>query len=649
MINQLISNRTKYMREESNIPLFNKNLNRKDVTLLIKQLVQYVNANNGTNNCVRVALRVMEILRDGKQNTSPVSKQPLTGEFNPEVRNGRIVTTSIFVKDLLEMQNNESKQQDYGKDFYNIDCPEEYIDLTEENKIILEKIRFKKACREDFIEILQSLPKDRYNRSFGLMLYTHPPKQIGGNFILGHIANFYVDANNQVYFIDAQNHQDPESWVTTEPANDGYIPDVFYLECPLKPNEILNIIKVESLEVRSSDLAETTCSIKPEVETTKQNSIVQLSTLNISPAKRIRDSKDKYTSSIAKKPKIITKTLQSEFIDAAYKNNIEAIKTFIQQGIDINTLDESKQNALMIAAYYGYHELVATLLLVGNIDINACQNVGYTALMLAAQGPHTEIMQMLLSIPYIDISLSSIPMKQYENKQYNALDLYYIECEKNNILPNVNIIDLFDKAAMMRMAFTSSQKPGSKKLSLINAVKCGNPDLFRAILQSPVPIDMVDVNEKTASGDTALLMAIKIADYSRLCIFEALLSFPNIDLTIRDSDGKTAIDLLCAIPQYKGANVGYHRKLRELQSKEYLQPKKESSQRKKTPKHNSILYKLEQLNSSQYGYVSNSWTPLASSRSLGTEYAIKDRSFEHEQQASKTFIPTSLRHVPYSL
>jgi hypothetical protein len=173
---------------------------------------------------------------------------------------------------------------------------------------------------------------------------------------------------------------------------------------------------------------------------------------------------------------------------------------------------------------------------------------------------------------------------------------------------------------------------------------------------------MVDVNEKTASGDTALLMAIKIADYSRLCIFEALLSFPNIDLTIRDSDGKTAIDLLCAIPQYKGANVGYHRKLRELQSKEYLQPnnessqpnkeslqpKKESSQRKKTPKHNSILYKLEQLNSSQYDYVSTSWTPLASSRSLGTEYTIKDRSFEHEPQASKTFIPTSLRNVPYA-
>ena len=558
------------MTEESNIPLFNKNLNIKDVTLLIKELVKYVNANNGANNCVRVALRVMEILRDGKQNTSPVSKQPVTGEFNPEVRNGRIVTTSIFVKDLLEMQNNESKQQDYGKDFYNIDCPEEYIDLTEENKIILEKIRFKKACREEFIQILQSLPKDKYNRSFGLMLYTHPPKQIGGNFILGHIANFYVDANNQVYFIDAQNHQDPESWVTTEPANDGYIPDVFYLECPLKPNEMLTIIKVESLEVRSSDLAETICSIKPEVETTKQNSIVQLSTLNISPpAKIIRNLTNKYTSSVSKKPKIITKTLQSEFINAAYKNNIEAIKTFIQQGVDINTLDESKQNALMIAASVGNNQLVATLLLVGNININARQNVGYTALMLAAQSPHTEIMQMLLSIPYIDISLSSRPMKQYENKQYNALDLYDLACQEKTIRPDANIINLFANAAMISIAFTDCQKSGSKKLSLIKAVKYGNPDLFRAILQSPAPIDMVDVNEKTASGDTALLRAIKIADYSRLCIFEALLSFPNIDLTIRDTDCKTAIDLLKDM-KYQGSNGLYYRKLQQLQRNKAL-------------------------------------------------------------------------------
>ena len=279
-----------------------------------------------------------------------------------------------------------------------------------------------------------------------------------------------------------------------------------------------------------------------------------------------------------------------ELINAAYNNNIKKIIFLIKQGVDINTLEHgTKNNALMIAATYGHKELVALLLNFSNININTCQDVGYTPLMFAAQEKHTDIIEMLLAIPYIDVDHRSVPMQDYQGKTYNAMDLYLHACQQKKEKPNKKIIRLFDKAPYIHDKIKEYTK-GSKERVLIKAIEQNDLEMVTAILASPRTI--VDVNQRSRAGDTALIVAMTNArnNSTRLAIIDALLSVPTIDLEIKNTRGQTAVDLfkiLQKTPPSGGMN-GNARTIMELHNK-LTQADKISKKIKTYPKDQYVL------------------------------------------------------------
>ena len=86
---------------------------------------------------------------------------------------------------------------------------------------------------------------------------------------------------------------------------------------------------------------------------------------------------------------------ESNFIESAKKGDIEAVKLFLAEGININAKNEKGQTALMRAAEYQRTEVV-TLLLEKGADVNIESNpLKRTALMEASSAGNIVIIKQL--------------------------------------------------------------------------------------------------------------------------------------------------------------------------------------------------------------------------------------------------------------
>ena len=85
----------------------------------------------------------------------------------------------------------------------------------------------------------------------------------------------------------------------------------------------------------------------------------------------------------------------SMLLNSAKNNDLTGVRALLDQGVEVNTLDEDKRTALMYASYEGYSDVIECLLSHGAdptlFDIN-----GRTALMFAASGPFPGAVLMLL-------------------------------------------------------------------------------------------------------------------------------------------------------------------------------------------------------------------------------------------------------------
>lgn len=83
------------------------------------------------------------------------------------------------------------------------------------------------------------------------------------------------------------------------------------------------------------------------------------------------------------------------FMNATREGELEAVRDFLGQGIDVNTQDIYGDTTIMIAAYKG-HKKIVELLINAGADVNVKASLGYTALINAADGGHKEIIALLL-------------------------------------------------------------------------------------------------------------------------------------------------------------------------------------------------------------------------------------------------------------
>lgn len=88
---------------------------------------------------------------------------------------------------------------------------------------------------------------------------------------------------------------------------------------------------------------------------------------------------------------------QTSLRQAVRQNDVDAVKTLIESGADVNEMVDSSNEAtaLMIAARYGYVEIMKVLIESG-ADVNAQSGGGYTALMRAARNGQTPAVKLLI-------------------------------------------------------------------------------------------------------------------------------------------------------------------------------------------------------------------------------------------------------------
>jgi ankyrin repeat protein len=95
------------------------------------------------------------------------------------------------------------------------------------------------------------------------------------------------------------------------------------------------------------------------------------------------------------------------FFIAVRKNNIEAVKNYLDNGFNVNTINIHNQPRLMDACAYGYTEMVELFLNHPKININIQDNDGYTALIFASVNSQYHIVKRLLIEPKINIELKN--------------------------------------------------------------------------------------------------------------------------------------------------------------------------------------------------------------------------------------------------
>ncbi len=196
----------------------------------LTELMTPINANKGSNNCGHVALRLNSYLADldglalKKQqgisfNIPPIPTSNADQLFHfhypsktriesMTTNNSALVTRCTF--DKVKISELIDLTQDVGRNAIQM----EIIEETENKSLTL-----KHATTDTIVAELRALRRRASdNTAFGFLVLARPI-----SFQL-HIINFFVDKDNQVYFLDAQ----PDPVYVKDVLLSGYIKDIFY-------------------------------------------------------------------------------------------------------------------------------------------------------------------------------------------------------------------------------------------------------------------------------------------------------------------------------------------------------------------------------------------------------------------------------------
>ncbi|MBQ7607068.1 MAG: ankyrin repeat domain-containing protein, partial [Desulfovibrionaceae bacterium] len=86
---------------------------------------------------------------------------------------------------------------------------------------------------------------------------------------------------------------------------------------------------------------------------------------------------------------------QADIWESVEKGDVQAVKTYLAKGTDVNTKNKDKDTPLHWAARNGYTE-VAKLLIDKGADVNAKNEDGHTPLHWAARNGYTEVAKLLI-------------------------------------------------------------------------------------------------------------------------------------------------------------------------------------------------------------------------------------------------------------
>ena len=179
---------------------------------------------NKTPNCAYIAMRLLAFLKSGYQKLDPVPNKSADLETMPQYNDGGYISRSLCDDSrLVELISKGQSTSTYREQ---IDCSTGHTATTidSESKASQDTVRFYRAEPKNIIEQLKLLPRDARGNAYGFVLYTSLVEKSPG-----HIANFLVDNEHNVYFLDGQGPK--TTWVSEQPATltHDYRDEIFYI------------------------------------------------------------------------------------------------------------------------------------------------------------------------------------------------------------------------------------------------------------------------------------------------------------------------------------------------------------------------------------------------------------------------------------
>ena len=185
----------------------------------LRDLIQGINANNGTVNCGHCALRVDEYLSAGRNlGQGPVPSRSANICTHPLEKGGILIRSTIMDPRVLERCRKQPQNYLEIIDKLDSNNPTSFIDLSSspqtQNKLQLLRTNIDEI--EDRLKCLLRRKND--NSAHGFIILSQ-------DISIGHIINFYVDADNEIYFIDAQS-----DLITQKLDMSLWRPEIFFIQ-----------------------------------------------------------------------------------------------------------------------------------------------------------------------------------------------------------------------------------------------------------------------------------------------------------------------------------------------------------------------------------------------------------------------------------
>ncbi len=226
-----------------------------------------------------------------------------------------------------------------------------------------------------------------------------------------------------------------------------------------------------------------------------------------------------------------------------------------QQVTDINKQNNRGETALMMAANYGYLNIVDKLLEKG-ADPNLKDTMDFTALIYATIKRHRGIIELLLNKSHTDINIlgpnghSAIFVSLKLNNLDLDLDIVNLLLDDKRI--NLDLKDGHGNTLLHAAIYSASHdiikkilrkganpnlKDKKSQTALMFAVLKGRKNIVKSILRNT----RTDINLQDNVGETALFYAVKTVN--RIAITKLILADDRIDLNVQNNNGDTILHL----------------------------------------------------------------------------------------------------------
>ena len=222
--------------------------------------------------------------------------------------------------------------------------------------------------------------------------------------------------------------------------------------------------------------------------------------------------------------------------------------------IDVNLIDKDQNTALHLAIIIANNQIIKELLKVPNINVNIHGTYKETPLLIATRYKNYEIIEILLNTPKLntDINLRGDFSQSALDKAIELEDLELVKLLLNTPGIDVNSQNKTEEKTSLQVAILAGNTEIVKELLEHKGININSQDdseantLMTAIIKGGKIFEMIfedsriDVNATDKYGESALHFAVAYELYDAT---EKLLSSPEIDLSLKNQNGKTALDL----------------------------------------------------------------------------------------------------------